>query len=153
MFYPRFIGMPTLRSWQPFEDLDRMRRQMDRIMDAFSSRPSLGLSAGVFPAINLTEDENNYYVRAELPGVASGNLEIQATGRNLTISGKRELEVEPGKAKYHRREREAGQFSRALSMPKEIDAQRVEARLANGILTLRVPKAESAKPKRIAIGN
>lgn len=153
MFYPRFIGMPTLRSWQPFEELDRIRRNMDRIMDAFSTGRSLGVSAGVFPAINLTEDETNYYIRAELPGVSSNDLEIQATGRNLTISGKRELEVEPGKAKFHRREREAGRFSRALAMPKEIDAQRVEAHLADGILTLRVPKAESAKPKRITIGS
>jgi len=153
MFYPRLFSMPTMRSWQPFEELDRIRRHMDRIMDAFSTDSSLGFSAGVFPAINLTEDEGNYYVRAELPGVSSRDLEIQATGRNLTISGKRDLEVEPGKAKFHRREREAGRFSRALAMPKDIDAQHVEARLANGILTLRVPKAESAKPKRIAIGS
>ncbi|MEJ2037313.1 MAG: Hsp20/alpha crystallin family protein [Desulfosarcinaceae bacterium] len=153
MFYPRFIGMPRLRAWQPFEELDRMRRQMDRIMDEFAGRPSMGLSAGVFPAINLTEDDANYYVRAELPGVASKDLEIQATGRNLTISGKRELDFEPGKAKFHRREREAGEFSRVLAMPKEIESQRVEAHLSNGILTLRVPKAESAKPKKITIGS
>lgn len=153
MFYPRFLGMPTLRSWQPFDELSRMRRQMDRIMDVFSNRPFSSLSAGVFPAINLTEDDDHYFLRAELPGVASSDLEIQATGRNLTLSGKRDLEIEPGSAKFHRREREAGQFSRALAMPREIDAQRVEARLVDGILTLKIPKAASAKPKRITIGS
>jgi HSP20 family protein len=152
MFYPRFFSTPTFRSWQPFDELSRMRSQMDRLMGAFESRPWSGSNAGVFPAINLTENENHYFVRAELPGVAANELEIQATGRNLTISGKRDVEVKPGEAKYHRREREAGQFSRVIGMPREINADKVEARMNNGILNLRIPKAESAKPKRITIG-
>ena len=153
MLYPRIFGMPTLRSIHPFEELNRMRRQMDRIMDTYVNRPSAGLHAGVFPAINVTEDANNFYVRAELPGVQTKDLDIQATGNNLTISGERKLAPEAESARYHRREREGGRFSRAFSLPKEIDAERVEARLTDGLLTLRLPKAESAKPKRITIGS
>lgn len=153
MLYPRMFGMPTLRSIHPAEELNRMRRQMDRIMDNVINRPAAGMHAGVFPAINVTEDSNHFYVRAELPGVQTEDLDIQATGNNLTISGECKLAQEEESAKYHRREREGGCFSRAFSLPKEIDTERVEARLVDGLLTLRLPKAESAKPKRIAIGN
>ncbi len=151
MFYPRFFGMPAWRSRGPFEELNRMRRQMERLMESFMDRPAGFLSAGVFPAINLTEDENHYYLRAELPGVKSGDLDIQAAAKILTISGERRIEQEDASARYHRREREAGKFSRAFAMPKEIDAERVEARLVNGVLTVKVHKAESAKPRRIQI--
>lgn len=153
MLYPRIFGMPTLRSIHPFEELNRMRRQMDRIMDNVANRPYAGSHAGVFPAINVTEDANNFFIRAELPGVQTNDLDIQTTANNLTISGERKLAPEAESAKYHRREREGGRFSRAISLPKEIDAERVEARLVNGLLTLRLPKAESAKPKRITIGD
>ncbi|MBI5895837.1 MAG: Hsp20/alpha crystallin family protein [Desulfobacterales bacterium] len=153
MFFPRFFGMPNIGSMRPFEELNRMRRQMDRIMDSFMEPQLQGMRAGVFPAVNLTEDDNHFYLRAELPGVKAEDLDIQATGRNITIVGERKLDTEDAAAKYHRREREGGRFSRALAMPKEIDADRVEARMQNGVLTLKVPKAESAKPRRIAIGN
>jgi HSP20 family protein len=153
MFYPRLFGIPTVGTLRPFEELSRMRRQMDRIVDAFLEPRAHGFQSGVFPAINLTEDDNHYYLRAELPGVDSEDLDIQATGRNLTIVGERKLVTEEASARYHRREREGGRFSRVLAMPKEIDADRVEARMQNGILTIKVPKAESAKPRRIAIGN
>ena len=152
MLHPRFIGLPAFGSFRPFDELNRMRRQMDRIMDAMREQPaSVVGGAGVFPAINLTEDDHFFYIRAELPGVAAQDLDIQATARNLTITGERKLVVETGSAKYHRREREGGRFSRAFALPKEIDTERVEARMQNGILTLKVPKAESAKPRRINI--
>ena len=152
MFYPRFFGMPTFRTFRPFDELSRMRQQMDRIMDAFSDRTQRGAGAGVFPPINLTEDEDHFNLRAELPGVKNQDLDIQATANNLTISGERKLAPVEESARYHRREREGGRFSRAFALPKEIDPDRIEARLSNGILTIRLPKAESAKPKRIAIG-
>lgn len=151
MLYPRLFGVPAFGSYRPFEEISRMRRQMDRIMDALWERPASAWGAGVFPAINLTEDENGFYVRAELPGVAANDLEVQATGRNLTIAGERKLAVENESARYHRREREGGRFSRAFTLPKDIEAERIEARMQDGILTLKIPKAESAKPRRINI--
>ncbi|RJQ78090.1 MAG: Hsp20/alpha crystallin family protein [Desulfobacteraceae bacterium] len=152
MFYRRIFGMPAFSSFQPFEELSRMRRQMDRIMDSLWERPGSAWTAGVFPAINLTEDEQHFYIRTELPGLTAENLDIQATTRNLTITGERKLAVENESARYHRREREGGRFSRAFALPKEVDAERIEAKMENGVLTLKIPKAESAKPRRIAIG-
>ncbi len=146
------FGVPTFRSVGPFEELSRMRRQMDRMMESLFTRPAMGAGAGVYPALNLTEDDNAFYLRAELPGVEANDLQIQATANNLTISGEHRLEAEDSSAKYHRRERGAGQFSRAIALPKEIDADRVEASMSNGILVLKIPKSESAKPRRIQIG-
>jgi HSP20 family protein len=150
MFHSIF-GMPPSRSTGPFEELSRMRHQMDRLMDTFFNRPSAGFTAGVFPALNLTEDDNAFYLRAELPGVAADDLQVQATANNVTISGERRLGAEDSSAKYHRREREAGKFSRAIALPKEIDSDRVEARMSNGVLVLKIAKSETAKPRRIQI--
>ena len=125
-----------------------MRRQIGRMFEDFPQQPA---SAGVFPLINLTEDTDNYYVRAELPGVKGEELDIQVTGKNLAISGERKIAAAEGGARYHRREREAGTFSRMMGLPGEVDADAVEAKLQNGILTITVPKAEIAKPKQIEI--
>jgi len=151
MLYSKLFGMPTFGSLRPYEELTRMRRQMDRIMDSFMGRPGFETGAGVFPATNLTESDDFFYLRAELPGVKTDDLDVQATAKSLTIAGQRRLDIEDEKARYHRREREGGHFSRAFAFPKEIEPDRIEARMLNGILTLKVPKAASAKPKRIAI--
>lgn len=153
MFSPRFFGPASFGPLRMFDELSRMRRNMDRLMETYGDRPAYAPSAGVFPAINVTESDSHYTLRAELPGVGVNDLEITATGRHLTIAGERKLATEDASARYHRREREGGRFSRALAMPGDIDADRIEARMANGILTLRVPKAESAKPRRITIGS
>jgi HSP20 family protein len=123
---------------------------MDRLFEE-ARAPYQGASAGVFPLVNLTEDKNNYYVRAELPGVNADELDIQATANNIAISGERKIAAEGEGARYHRREREAGKFSRVIGLPGDIDADKVEANLSNGILTVVISKAEAAKPKQISV--
>jgi HSP20 family protein len=125
-----------------------MRRQLGRVFEDFQPQRS---SAGVFPLINLTEDKDNYHVRAELPGVNGEELDIQVTGKNLAISGERKIAAEEESGRYHRREREAGTFSRMIGLPGEVDSNAVEAKLENGILSIIVPKAEIAKPKQITV--
>jgi HSP20 family protein len=153
MFYPRLFGVPSMRPQHPSEELNRLRGEMDRIMDALGGRGAAVPGANVYPALNVTEDANNYYVRAELPGMQAGDLEIQITDGNLSISGERKLDREGENTRYHRREREGGHFSRALSLPRDVDAEAARARMKNGMLTLVLPKAESAKPRKITIGN
>jgi HSP20 family protein len=101
--------------------------------------------------MNVTEDKDTYYVRAELPGLNAEDLDISVTGDSLSISGERRLVGEDEKAQYHRREREAGRFSRIVALPGEIDTGKVEARCSDGILTVSMPKAEEAKPRQIAV--
>ena len=134
-----------------FDELERMQQQMLRLSEALQGRVLGRPTAGVFPAVNLTEDKDSYYLRAELPGVKSDALDIQVAGRNLSVSGERVIDTEGDGVRYHRREREGGKFSRIVGLPTDIDAEKVSAKMENGILTIRVPKAEAAKPKQIAV--
>jgi len=151
MIFRRITGWPEWDWTSPFEELERMRRQMDLLSEGLTrggwSRPA----AGVFPLMNVTEDKEKYYVRAELPGLKADDLDISVTGESLSLSGERKLSLEDDKAQYHRREREAGRFSRIVTLPGRIDTGRVEAQCSDGILTVTLPKAEEAKPKQIAV--
>ena len=150
MIYRRFFNVPTWRFRSPLEELYRMRQQMEQLLDS-AAAPQQREAAGVLPLINLTEGKDNYYVRAELPGVKGDELDIQVTANNLAISGERKIAAEEEGARYHRREREAGTFSRMIGLPGEVDTDKVDAKLENGILTVVISKAEIAKPKQITV--
>ncbi|RLB97271.1 MAG: Hsp20/alpha crystallin family protein [Deltaproteobacteria bacterium] len=151
MIYRRMFGVPSWNVRSPFGELELMRQQVDNFLSRVSEGGMPSLHAGVFPSINLTEDKDHYYIRAELPGISSEELDIQATVNNLSISGERQIATEKDNVRYHRKEREAGKFSRAISLPGDIDPDGVSASLNNGILKVSVPKAEKAKPKQITI--
>ena len=152
MIYRRLFNVPTWQVRSPFGELERMRQNMERLFEE-ARAPYQPTQAGVFPLTNLSEDKDNYYIRAELPGVKGDELDIQVTGNNLAISGERKIAAEEEGAKYHRREREAGSFSRMIGLPGEVDTDKVDANLKNGILTVVVPKAEIAKPKQISVSS
>jgi len=117
----------------------------------FSGMPSQRGHAGVFPAVNVTANRDNYFLRAELPGVVAADLDIQATGNTISVAGERKIAGVEESARYHRREREAGKFSRVVSLPDDIDSERVKANMTDGVLTVVVPKAEKGKPRQIAV--
>lgn len=134
-----------------FNDIDQLRREMLRLFDG-QSNPQTGVSsAGVFPPLNITQDENNFYLTAELPGVNADELSITAVKSRVTIAGRREIAKEHERVSYHRRERAEGSFSRTLTLPMELHAERIEARYSDGILALTLPKAEEAKPRQIVV--
>ena len=149
MFLRRWFNYPTVGWRAPFEEIERVRSQMDRLLNELSGHPARSW-AGVFPLVNVTESKDAYWVRAELPGMKANEIEISLTGSKLAISGERKIPAEE-KAKYHRREREAGKFSRIISLQNDIDGSKVEAKCADGILTIVLPKAESAKPRQIQV--
>ncbi len=134
----------------PMRDLIALQQELDR----FFENPrgvDLGLSGrGVFPPVNIFSDKEGYVVRLEIPGVAPDQLRIDTEGRTLTISGKRE-DGQSGDASFHRRERDMGEFSRSLQLPESLDLSRAEAACKHGILTVRVPKKEEAKPRQITV--
>lgn len=141
-------GRPTFNG--SLSDFEQARREMMRLFDSVASESSASAS-GVFPPLNVSQDEDNVFVRAEIPGIDPDQLAISVLRNRVSIAGKREIQLEQGKVAYHRRERPEGSFNRALTLPVEIDAERVEARYTNGILTLTLPKAEAAKPRQIAV--
>jgi HSP20 family protein len=143
---------PFLGWRHPLAEMHRLARQMDQMADAMIGRPEMRwLSSRVFPAVNITEDTDKYYVRAELPGIKSDDIQLEVTGKKLAISGERKIRSEGESAKYHRKEREEGKFSRIIRMPAEVNADNVNAKLVNGVLTIAIAKFEAAKPRQIAI--
>ncbi len=151
MLYRRFFNVPTWGFSRPLREFDRLRRQMDDLYGALSGGALPLPSAGTFPLTNVTEDAENYYVRAELPGMNSDALNIQVTRNGISISGERKIPEEGNNVRYHRREREAGKFSRLINLPGEVDVNKVEASMENGILKVTIPKSEAAKPRQITV--
>jgi len=151
MIIKRVVGWPTWEWRSPFNEWERMRRDMDRLMEGMLGSQYTGARAGVFPPLNITEDADNYYIRAELPGMNAEQLDLSVTGNDLSISGERTIPAENESVKYHRREREAGRFSRMITLPSQINPAKVSARNVDGVLTVLLPKAEAAKPKKISV--
>lgn len=148
--FVRRIGWPH-SSFGFLTPLEQLRRDLDRLAGTLSGEQEGMLSAGVFPPMNVTQDPDTYFLRAELPGINPDDLEIAAVRNRIMISGERTLAEEKGNASYHRREREGGQFSRTVVLPTEVDAERVNARYEHGVLTISLPKTEAAKPKQITV--
>jgi HSP20 family protein len=140
---------PTFES--SYSDFDQVRREMLRLLDASTGDGAPDAGAGVFPPMNITQDDENFYLRAEIPGIKPAELSISALRNRVAISGRREIPREHERVSYHRKERSEGAFNRAVTLPMEVDAERVDARYADGILTLTLPKAEQAKPRQIAV--
>ncbi|AOY60510.1 Hsp20/alpha crystallin family protein [Desulfococcus multivorans] len=148
----RLFDFPGLGWRNPFAELERMQREMDRLFgDQFFRSGWPGLHAGVFPSVNVTEDQDHFYIRSELPGMAADDLDIQAAGNSVTISGERRIPAEGDNVRYHRREREAGKFSRIVTLPNGADMDKVSAGLTNGVLTVTIAKSEATKPRQISI--
>lgn len=151
LFLRRDPDWRSINSWSPFEELNRMRRDMERLTEGFTRGYARGSGAGVFPLINLTEDNDSYYIRAELPGMKADEIELSVTGDTISLSGERKIANEDTEAKYHRRERESGKFNRILNLPGQIKVEKVEASSVDGLLTIKLPKSEVAKPRQITI--
>ena len=151
MFLRRLNTWPASERSSSFDELDRMKRQMDQLFGQLAGTRTTEQFAGVFPLFNVTEDKDNFYVRAELPGLKPDDIDISVTADSLSISGERKIESQAKDVQYHRREREAGTFSRIINLPGQIDTEKVEARNRNGILTITLGKAEATKPKQISI--
>jgi len=134
-----------------FTDFDQLRRDLLRWFDGGGSEAFGETGAGVFPPINVTQDDHAFYVRAEVPGIKASELEISALRNRLAISGKREIPPEHERTSYHRKERAEGTFNRIVALPAEVDGERVDARYADGILTVSLPKSEQAKPRQITV--
>jgi HSP20 family protein len=110
-----------------------------------------GRTVGIFPALNVWEGDDELYVEAELPGIRSDDLDISVVGQQLMIKGRR-ADFEPEKGvSIHRRERGSGEFARVIELPVEVNANGVEAKLADGVLLIMLPKAEAAKPRKIEV--
>jgi len=144
------------------EEISRMRREIDRVLDddRFSSwtfpfsRISFlpGRASRAYPLVNVSEDHDNIYVDALAPGLEPSTLNVSVSGDQLAISGdKKALPKSVKPELVHRSERSAGQFSRTLSLPYDVEGEKVKANYENGVLKIVLPKAEAEKPKQIQV--
>jgi len=132
----------------PFATLESLRRDMLNTLSGVA--PAFFQQPRGFPALNIWEDANCLYAEAEVPGLNMQNIEVFVEGDELTLKGHRNA-LDAREYTYHRRERGTGEFSRTLRLPVEINADQVEATISNGVLTLKLPKAEAAKARKIKV--
>lgn len=141
-----------LSRWQPtnpWGQLQQLQQEMNQLFDRWG--PDGAAASQAFPASNVWEDRDALYAEMELPGQNLEDLEIYVTGGNqLALKGERCEEV-PQKAVIHRQERGLGSFTRVLTLPTPVDPEKVEARLENGVLSVRLAKHEAVKPRKIPV--
>lgn len=131
----------------------QLRREMDRLLSGFFNEFVDGgrfWFGGGQPAVNIWESPDALMVEAELPGITSDQVDMSVVGKELTLKVNRAEPQQEG-VTYHRRERPTGEFTRVLRLPTEVDADHVQAELRNGVLTITLPKAEAARPRKIQI--
>lgn len=145
--YPNWLW-PDVSS--ALEDFEKARRQMDRLVSAFAGPGSAPVVSGVFPPLMVKEDGDTVCIEAEIPGIRPDDINVSVHGRTLTLTGERRPE-ETSNVNYHRRERKWGSFSKAITLPDEVNSDSIQAECKNGVLKIVLPKAEHAKPRKIAI--
>lgn len=148
-----------MAEWNPFQDMESLRREIDRAFEGFGLGQQPGQQAFLpgrgprrYPLINLLEDQEHVYVEALTPGVDPQSLNVSLVQNHLTLSG--EKSRLPGEIKpeaFHRSERASGKFVRTIDIPVEVDEGAIEAEYKNGLLLIALPKAEKAKPKQIQV--
>jgi len=146
--------MASLMRWDPLREMTTMREMMDRAFDEtlFDTPRLWSRRLEGFPlALDVAEDQESYMVKASIPGVDPNDVEVTLTDNTLTIKGEVKEEKDVEESNYHLRERRFGSFTRSVTLPLPVDADKVEATHENGVLSLRLPKTEAVKPKKISV--
>ena len=145
----------ALVRWEPVRELTSLQSEMNRLFNTFFDSPSTGGGGnGVrrwIPAMDLVETEDHFVLKADLPGMNEGDVNIEVEDNVLTVSGERKSEHEDKREGYYRVERSFGSFRRTLTLPEGVDPEAVNATFDKGVLEVRIPKPEERKPRRVAI--
>jgi HSP20 family protein len=131
---------------------------MDQLFDSFfglTRREGEGAtSVSVWaPSVDVREDAGSFYVTADLPGIDRDSVDIELENNTLTIKGERRFEKKDEKENYHYIERSYGSFFRSFSLPRNVNSEQINAEFKDGVLTITIPKAEAAKPRKVQIGS
>jgi HSP20 family protein len=145
----------TIVRWEPFRELSSLQTEMNRLFNtAFGDVQPGGAGNAArrwLPAMDLLETDQDFVLRADLPGMTESDVNIELEDNILTVSGERKTEHEGEREGFYRVERAFGSFSRSLTLPKGIDPEGVGASFRQGVLEVRVPKPEERKPRKISI--
>jgi HSP20 family protein len=146
--------------WSPFKEMEDLQDRMNTILGSVFGRAPLRqdgdreeaiTSAAWAPLVDITEDDKEYLIKAELPEIKKENVKVTVENGVLTLTGERKFEKEEKGRKYHRVERAYGSFTRSFTLPDDADAAKVNAEFKDGLLSVRVAKHEAARPKTIEV--
>ena len=147
--------MNVLTRWDPFKEMDELHRRLNSLFHLGQGRTTNGNEnmtvAEWSPVVDITEDEKSYLIKAELPEVKKEDVKVTVENGVLTITGERKFEKEEKDKKYHRIERSYGNFLRSFTLPDLADGSKVTAEFKDGVLKVRLPKSEKAKPKAVDV--
>jgi HSP20 family protein len=146
----------ALIRWQPIGELNTIQNEMNRLFDTLFDSPHRGNGNATamqrwVPAMDLAETDDEFILRADLPGLSDGDVSIELDDNVLTVSGERKAEHEERAQGYYRVERASGTFSRALTLPEGIDPGSIQANFERGVLEVRIPKPAERKPRKVSI--
>jgi HSP20 family protein len=141
----------ALVRWEPMRELSTIQGEMNRLFNSFFDEEGNGRRRWA-PPVDLLEREDSLVLKADLPGLTKDDVNVEVRDNVLTISGERRSDIEDKQNGYYRVERAFGSFSRSLTLPEGVDAERIAAKFENGVLEVTIPKPEQRKPRRIAIG-
>jgi HSP20 family protein len=142
----------SLISTDPFRELFEIQRDINRLFEGSIGNSSQQTALSTWtPVVDIFEDPESFLIKAELPEVSRDDVKVNLDNNTLSISGERRIEFEDKRENYHRVERAYGQFYRSFTLPPNVNSEAISAEFKDGILRLRLPKKEEAKPKQIQV--
>jgi HSP20 family protein len=145
----------ALIRWEPAREIGSLQNEMNRLFNTFFDSPTTAHNGNAtrtwIPAMDLVETEDNFVLRADLPGMAEQDVHIELEDNVLTVSGERKAEHETRKEGYYRVERSSGAFRRTLTLPEGVAADSITAKFDRGVLEVQIPKPEQRKPQKVQI--
>ena len=144
----------ALIRWEPVRELNTIQSEMNRLFNSFFESPTASNGASArrwIPAMDLVETDEDFVLRADLPGLTESDVNIELEDNILTVSGERRAQQEERKDGYYRVERASGSFSRSLTLPEGVDPDKIHANFEHGVLEVRIPKPEQRKPRKVTI--
>lgn len=147
--------MNTIMRWEPYKERDELQSRHSTLFGRAPVERTGGKEAMTVaewaPLVDIVEDDKEYLIKTGLPEIKKEDVKVSVEDDVLTISGERSFEKEEKGKKYHRVERAYGSFARSFTLPEDADAQKVAAEFKDGVLRVRLPKSEKAKPKSIGV--
>jgi HSP20 family protein len=146
----------AMERWDPFRDLMSIQNELNRLFGrTYAGESGASGAAGVggswLPPLDIYETNDRFVVTLELPGVEPGDVDVSVEDSTLSVRGERKFYSEVDEDSFHRVERRYGSFGRSLTLPPTADVEGIQASFDKGVLTVEVPKAEAAKPKKIEV--
>ena len=143
----------TIVRWNPLHDMATNQERFSRLLEGFYGRPQEDLTRSAWvPAVDIySNGQHELVLKAELPDLKEEEIDITVEDNTLTLRGERKLDAEVTEDQFHRIERSYGSFARTFSLPPTVDAGKVNAQYKAGVLTIRLPLREEAKPKQIKV--